>query len=85
MKAKHRAWCYFKPTYTNIAKHSFKVISDITRQAIRFYNRNTELKVLHSKALKSFYKYVNTRIHLRPSSSNPDQIINDLVEVLVHK
>ena len=40
MKAKHCAWCYFKSTYTDIAKHSFKIISDMKRKAIRSFYRN---------------------------------------------
>ena len=39
IKAKHRAWCYFKSTYTDIAKHSFKIISNIARKAIRFLQK----------------------------------------------
>ena len=52
IKAKHHAWCYFKSTYSDIAKHSFKIISVITRKAIGSFYRNKDLKVLQSKKVK---------------------------------
>ena len=74
------------PFNSDIAKHSFEIISSIMCKAIcSLYTK--ELEVLKSKNVKSFFKYVNTWLNPRYLSpqlqrpSNQDQIINDLADI----
>ena len=61
-----------------MAKHSFKIISDITRKAICFFYRNEELEFHKIKNVKSFSKYVNT-VRLNSRSSSPQYYCGDLL------
>ena len=52
---------------------AFKIISNMSRRAIRAFHPKLELTVLHSNNIRSFYAYVNYCIHPRPASP---QLIN---------
>ena len=62
---------------------AFKNISNVSRRAFKAFYRKLELTVLYTHTVRSFYAYVNSRIHSRPASpqlinpSTPNSLTND--------
>ena len=68
IRAKHRAWRYYRQCKTNRSLSIFRSFAQITRKKIRSFYRKRELDTLQSRNTRLFYSYVNHRLFPPPAT-----------------